>query len=283
MENTATPPYKKATLKPLDKFIVEDGFNIRQDMGDLKALAKQLKEAYDKDPYSIPAVRGHYGAKGTVIVTDGHRKLAAAKIAKLPSLPFLLFSDDELDRTVAMASLNSGKDLNEMEKARLIQRITNILKKRNENVSEKDVREFCINSIGCSQSSYYNYKSLLADNVSVDVQELVAQDKVSSTVIRNMSKEYEDPTDLTKAVLKLVNNTSGKITSGKTTGRKTTKIKPSDAPREFNLLPMSKKIEQFTIELVDSPSDNAKLILSVLNKLKDKTTTLEDILSEVNA
>lgn len=283
MSENATPPYKKAALKALDKFVIEEGFNIREDMGDLKTLAAQLRTAYDKDPYSIPPVRGHQGAKGTVIVTDGHRKLAAAKIAGLPELPYLPFSNDILERTVAMASLNAGKDLNEMEKARLIQRITDILKERNPGISEKEVREFCIDAIGCAQSSYYNYKALLADNVSVDVQDLVAEGAVSSTVVRNLAKENKEPQDLTRAVLTLVKKQEQITTSGKTTGKKTNKVKPSDAPKAFEVLPVGKKVEQVTMQLVDSPSEKAQFLLDVLTKLQDKETSLEDIIAQVNA
>lgn len=283
MNNTPTPPYKKAALKPLDKFVIEENFNIREDMGDLKALAAQLKAAFEKDPYSIPAVRGHQGASGTVIVTDGHRKIAAAKLAGLPELPYLPFSSDILERTVAMASLNAGKDLNEMEKARLIQRITGILKERNPEISEKEVRDFCIESIGCAQSSYYNYKALLADNVSEDVQDLVAQGVVSSTVVRDLAKTNKEPQDLTNAVLALVNKQEKVTTSGKTTGKKTQKVTPSDAPKAFEALSVTKKVEQVTMQLVDSPSEKAQFLLSVLTKLQDKETTLEDIVAQVNA
>jgi ParB-like chromosome segregation protein Spo0J len=280
MNKQPTPPYKKAALKPLDSFVIEDGFNIREDMGDIKTLAVQLKAAYAKDPYSIPAVRGHKGIGGTVVVTDGHRKIAAAKLAGLPELPYLPFSSDILERTVAMATQNAGKDLNEMERARLIERISFILKERNADITEKEVRDFCIASIGCSQSSYYNYRALLADNVSADVQELVAQGQVSSTVVRNLAKTIKEPQDLTNAVQALVAKVT---TSGKTTGKKTAKVTPKSAPKAFELLPVSKKVEQVTMHLVDSPSKTAQFILQVLTKLQDKETSLEDIVAQVNA
>jgi len=38
----------------------------------------------------------------------------------------------------------------------------------------------------------------LNENVSVDVQDLVAEGKVSSTVVRNLSKQVKDPAELTK-------------------------------------------------------------------------------------
>lgn len=280
-ETKKTPPYKKAAQKSLNKFVIEDGFNIRQDMGDLKTLAAQLKSAFEQDPYSIPAVRGHQGASGTVIVTDGHRKIAAAKIAGIPTLPYIPFSSDELDRTVAMASLNSGKELNEMEKARLIQRITSILKDRSPSISEKEICTFCMKSLGCAQSSYYNYKALLNENVSVDVQDLVAQGKVSSTVVRNLSKSVKEPAELTKTIMGLVKDAQKQVESG--AKAKAPKVKPSSAPKEFHLLPVGKKIEQFAVELLDSPSARGQFILKVITQIQDKETPLEDIIAQVNA
>jgi len=154
------------------------------------------------------------------------------------------------------------------------------LKERSPSISEKEICTFCTESIGCSQSSYYNYKALLNENVSVDVQDLVAEGKVSSTVVRNLSKQVKDPAELTKTIFGLVKTAQKAVESGT---KAPAKVKPSSAMKEFQHLPVSKKIEQFAVELLDSPSEKGQFILKVITQLQDKETTLEKIVAQVNA
>ena len=167
-----------------------------------------------------------------------------------------------------------------MEKARLIERITAILKERSPSISEKEICTFCIGAIGCAQSSYYNYKALLNENVSVDVQDLVAEGKVSSTVVRNLSKKVKDPSELTKTIFGLVKDAQKAVESGT---KASAKVKPSTAPKKFQHLRVGKKVEQFAIELLDSPSEKGQFLLKVITQLQDKETTLEAIVAQVNA
>lgn len=59
----------------LTAIIVEDGFNVREDMGDIDALAKSFAAQGQKQPLKGRRVGD------TIVLTAGHRRLAAMKLA----------------------------------------------------------------------------------------------------------------------------------------------------------------------------------------------------------
>jgi hypothetical protein len=270
---------KDIRLIEIDNFVVEEGFNVREDMGDLKALAASLKESYEADPYNIPAIRGHNQRGVGYVLTNGHRTLEAAKIAGIPSLPFLPVSSDPLDREILQATLNNGKEFNEMEKARLIQRIETAFFEKNPDASKEEARKLCMESLQIPQSSYYNYKNLLKPNISPIVQQLVAEGKVSSTVVRETAKEIEDPAALTDAIRKMVKETTKGVEEGASKAKK--KVTPKNVNKPFEKLPLGKKVAQLKITLADSGNANAQLLLGVFTQLEGDAT-LEDIVAQVN-
>ena len=270
---------KDIRLINVDEFIVEEGFNVREDMGDLNALATSLKESYEADPYNIPAIRGHRVRGEGYVLTNGHRTLAAAKIAGIPSLPFLPVSSDPLEREILQATLNNGKAFNEMEKARLIQRIETAFFDKNPDAKKEEARQLCMDSLGIPQSSYYNYKALLADNISPAVQQLVAEGKVSSTVVRNTAKEITDAGALTDAIRKMVKETTKNVEGGK--GGKKPKVTPKNVNKPFEKLSLGEKVAQLKITLADSGNANAQMLLGVFTQLEGDAT-LEDIVAQVN-
>jgi len=60
---------------PLSEIVVEDNFNVREDMGDLTPLAKSLAAMGQK----VPMIGKR--SLGKFIVTAGHRRLGAAQLA----------------------------------------------------------------------------------------------------------------------------------------------------------------------------------------------------------
>lgn len=270
---------KDIKLIAIDQFVVEEGFNVRQDMGDIKAFSESLAASYADDPYNVPAIRGHFQRGVGYVVTNGHRTLEAAKLAGLESLPFLPVSSKPLDREILQATLNNGKPFNEMEKALLIQRIEKAFFEENPDAKKEEARELCMRSLGIPQSSYYNYKALLASNISPIVQQLVAEGKVSSTVVRETAKEIEDPVALTNAIRKMVKETAKNVEENK--GKKGKKVTPKSVEKPFEKLPLNKKVAQLKITLADSENANAQLLLGVFTKLEGNAS-LEDIVAQVN-
>jgi ParB/RepB/Spo0J family partition protein len=115
-------------MVPFEKLLIIDDFNIRVDMGDIPALADNIKENGIKVP-----LRG-YKEKGEDIyrVVDGHRRHAAIKLLVSDSteifyVPFVLepqkYSDEQ--RVIDMFIMNDGKNLTPLEQAEGVRRMQN--------------------------------------------------------------------------------------------------------------------------------------------------------------
>jgi hypothetical protein len=172
MSNTERKPRKESRLIPVSDFVIEEGFNTREDFGDLEQLGRDLKATYERNPFDIPPIRGHANrGLGTFTITDGERRLRAAKLAGIPTLPFLPFSEVWIDRLMAQISLNAGKQFNELEKAKHAERISQEYRDQNPDAQEKEVVAFVTSSMGIAPASLYNYRNIL--KAPKDVQEQV--------------------------------------------------------------------------------------------------------------
>lgn len=87
--------------------------NIRTDLGDLSELATSIKALGVLQPLIVTHERG-----GEYIIVDGHRRLAAARIAGAPALPCLVTTDDgEHSAIIMMLATAMHKSLTPMEQA----------------------------------------------------------------------------------------------------------------------------------------------------------------------
>jgi ParB/RepB/Spo0J family partition protein len=113
-------------LVPYEKLKIIEGFNIREDMGDLLALADNIQENGLRDP-----LRG-YKEKGedVYVVTDGHRRHAAMGlfVPGLSDTYYVAFVrepakyNDE-QRVIDMFIMNDGKPLTPLEQAEGVRRM----------------------------------------------------------------------------------------------------------------------------------------------------------------
>lgn len=110
---------------PVSSIEIEEGFNARQDYGDIESLAESIKQNGVKVP-----LRG-YKKRGSEIyvLTDGHRRykatqLAIKKGAEIKSLPFITEPFQSEDRrTLDLLICNDGKPLTMLEEADVYRRM----------------------------------------------------------------------------------------------------------------------------------------------------------------
>jgi ParB-like chromosome segregation protein Spo0J len=300
MSTKERAPRTEISLKPIDNFVIEEGFNPRElqtekEQAELQEMAKTLRESYDKDPFSIPTVRGHVlkSMPGKIFVTDGHRRVAAAKIAGIPSLPFHAYSSNLLERLVAVSRLNSGKRLNEMANAKLIMQIQAAYLLENPNAKDNAVRKFIIESMGISQASYYNYLKLT--EAPAEVQRLLIEEKVSSTLVRQFMANDNSPEQVLALTLAAIENVTNDVASTETSAPdasqpkkavKATKAKVKQAAKRkelpFQERPFPTKLDLLMESIVDSGSDGAQMFLQVIGALYGEEHTLEEIVDMVN-
>lgn len=107
--------------------VVADGFNVRNDMGDLNALKESILDTGLQVPIKAKKISG----EDKYQVIDGHRRLRAIMLAieegnKIPYVEVINFTGTEEDQVISMLVTGTGqKPLTDVEQAEAIKRLTN--------------------------------------------------------------------------------------------------------------------------------------------------------------
>lgn len=226
--NTAVLETKRTDLMLVDprNLIIEVDFNVRKDMGDIHGLALSIVRLGVEEPLIGHKVRG----EDTFIVTDGHRRESAIKLAlelhakgypqfadisKIKFVPVRNGSSNPLDRLYTMAVTGEKKkNLNDMERATMYQRLIDMIveqKSVKRGLAIKEIAE----SVGVSLASLYNVLKL--NELDKDIQDFVASGQLSGATAVTIVKDIADPEEQKKAVLDAVYNAEEK---SKATGSK---------------------------------------------------------------
>jgi ParB/RepB/Spo0J family partition protein len=112
---------------PLAKVRIREGFNVRQEYGDIESLANSILENSQIVPARVDAM-----ADGTFILTDGHRRFEALKLLESQGHePFLIAfvnanRTTEEQRILQMFLTQDNKPLTPLEVCELIKRLINL-------------------------------------------------------------------------------------------------------------------------------------------------------------
>ena len=112
----------------VSEVVIEEGFNVRYDMGDLQELCDSIVERGIMNPIHA------YTKKGDInryTIVEGHRRIAAVNLAieqgkldgatfRIPMVKSKPMSD--IDRTLSLITFNSGKPLHMLEEATVYER-----------------------------------------------------------------------------------------------------------------------------------------------------------------
>jgi hypothetical protein len=179
----------------LDTEIIE-GFNIRTDYGDLS----ELVELFKKTPDKIPPATG-YKKNGKYVLTDGHRRRAAAIIAAEQLKAEVLEKDKnakefpvvtigvmpeakgykDIDRLTDMFVRNEGgKKLSLLEHAEGVRRYIEEYKFNEHEIATR-----------IRKSVTYVRNCIKLKSAPEDIQQLMADEFVSPTLIVSMFKEHD--------------------------------------------------------------------------------------------
>jgi len=161
---------------------VEEGFNPRQDYGDIKKLAQQIRE----NNGIISPLTGFKENDGKYILSEGHRRLKASKILMRENpeilIPFIVDKSGKNPEQRIINSLicNEGLKLNPLEEAEVIHRLVNF------GLSDKDIAR------KTGQTGVYisNLKLLYA--APQKIKNLILKNQVSSTLAMEVLREHKD-------------------------------------------------------------------------------------------
>jgi ParB family chromosome partitioning protein len=181
MENQKT---KKKDLLLVDpkNMVVSEGFNVRNDMGDLNALKESILDTGLQVPIKAKKISG----EDKYQVIDGHRRLQAILLAieegnVIPYVEVINFTGTEEDQVISMLVTGTGqKPLTDVEQAEAIKRLTNF-GFRVEDLAKK-----------MGKSIPHAYYLLKISNLPQRVKNLIAEGYVSGLLAVQIFEDEED-------------------------------------------------------------------------------------------
>jgi ParB family chromosome partitioning protein len=178
---------------PLNKIIVREGFNVRQNFGDIEGLALSIIENGQAVPGRVDVL-----ADGTFLLVDGHRRfLALQQLADMGDEPFFKATvnpkkTSEEQRIIQLFTTQDNKPLEPVEVAELIKRLANIGYNQSE-IAKK---------IGKSHT--YVQNMLAFANESKVVKDAVKDGAISLSTVTKLQKDIPVASERTEAVKKAV-------------------------------------------------------------------------------
>jgi ParB family transcriptional regulator, chromosome partitioning protein len=170
--------------------IVKDGFNIRQDMGDIEALSQSIVESGLQVPLKAKKVTG----EDKYELVDGHRRLRAVMLAienghDIKFVEVMPFKGSEEDQVFSMIITGTGqKPLNEIEQSEAVKRLTNF------GYTVEDIAR----KIGKSLPHVYNLLSLA--NAPKKIRDFVMSGLISGGTVVQIVREVKDEKEQLKVV-----------------------------------------------------------------------------------
>lgn len=200
---------------PLSKIVIREGFNVREDMGEIEELSKSILENSQIQPGRVDVLED-----GTFSLVDGHRRFAALKLLEKDGHePYFVAivngsRTTEEQRILQMFITSDNKPLTAPEVAELILRLVNL---GHDQVS-------VANKIGKTPS--YVSQMLSFTNETPEIKKLVKDGKIKATTVFNVKRTIKNQDERTKAIKDAVEkNTTGKaVTVDVVTGNTDKKI-----------------------------------------------------------
>lgn len=217
MENTANEilDEKRTDVLQLDPRVIQviDGFNVREDYGDLEGLAQSMLLNGTRNN-----LRG-YKKDGQYYLVSGHRRLRAALMLVEQGnpirVPFMSEKQKSLEEyLIDTHTTNDGKTLTPLENAVLVKRLVSC---------EMTVAEIA-KRFGCSETYIYNL-SLLAETPT-KLKHRISNNEISATLVMNMLRNNKtlDIDTLSDTVIKVLDNSQGKKVTKKVLDKATQSI-----------------------------------------------------------
>lgn len=211
--STKTGEIKKIDL---NKIVVREGFNVRQDLGNLDELAQSILENGQSVPGRVDILED-----GTFSLVDGHRRFQALLILEGQGHEpkFLAIVNGtrttEEQRILQMFTTQDNKPLESHEVAELVLRLINI------GHDQKSVAQ----KIGKTVAYVSNMLSFATE--APMIKDLVKKGKVSMSTVTKVKKIEKNETKRAEMIQNAVNNSDGRkpVTAEAITGITDKKIK----------------------------------------------------------
>jgi len=245
----------------ISAILIEDGFNVRKDMGDLDALAKSIAAVGQTVPVIATKVRGEDAFK----LTSGHRRLAAIKLANekyganITHVNVMGASGDEKSRVLTM--LLDGEGAKKLTAAELAAGFARL--KEEFNMKPQEIGE----SVGMSQAQVYNI--IAVSKAPEAIQKMVGAGEISVALVNEIQRTTKDAKEQVSLAKDAVANANVDAPEGKKKKATSSNAKTSKVSADVAKL-------EAALALVDPTLAKAATLKAIVAKLKSKASA-EDI------
>lgn len=242
--------------------IVEDGFNIRAEYGNIRELADNIKVNGVKQP-----LRGH-AKDGKYILTDGHRRLKACMLLvgdkEEIRVPFIVEPKNysEQQRIVDMVLCNDGKKLTPLEEAEAVNRLISM------GLKPKEVAPKIMRSVGYVK----NLQQL--STAPAKIKNMIQKNLVSGTLAMKVLKEAKNPEEAITLLEKTLEAANSNLLFG---GKKATEKSVKKAHNKVNSFAELRKFFRLADKEKFKLNDSKEEMISVLKKLVDGKLKMNEI------
>jgi ParB family chromosome partitioning protein len=173
----------------IDAIVVQEGFNVRQDMGDLDSLAQSIAAIGQQVPIIATKVRG----EEKFLLTAGHRRLAAIKLANekyganITQVNVMGASGDEKSRVLTM--LLDGEGAKKLTAAELAEGFARL---KEMGMKPQEIGK----SVGISQAQVYNI--LAVGKAPEAIQKMVEEGDISVALVNEIQRDTKDSDEQVK-------------------------------------------------------------------------------------
>lgn len=240
---------------------VEEGFNSRIDYGDLDELAESIIANGQLDPCIVFKKRG----EETYVLTEGHRRFAAIKIANGKGhnilVKAILGSNNIEDRLLAQVITGTGKKpLNPVEEADVYKRLVNY------GYEAKDIQEKTRKSLG------HIYNMLRLADAPMKVKKAITSGEISATTVMGIIRTEGNAEQVIAVVEQAIDHAKG---GGNDTGTTKAKATIKNVQQVTKTLTPLQKLGA-AHDLLGS-GEKADFLEAIINLLNDKNSTAEQV------
>jgi len=251
----------------LAAIIVEKGFNVRTDLGDIDALAQSIAKLGQQTPIIATKVRG----EDKFLLTAGHRRLAAIAIANkkyganITHVNVMSAKGDEKGRVLTMLlDGEASKKLSASEMA------TGFARLKAMGMKPLEIGA----NVGLSQAQVYNIINVT--KAPQTIQDMVEKGLISVALVNEIQRTTKDPEEQVKLAEEAVANAN--VDAGDEDGEpKKKKATSANANTKKLSADVAKLEAAIELAIEDNPaSGKAAVLKAIVNKLKSKASA-EDI------
>lgn len=248
---------------------IEEGFNIREDLGDIEGLLKSILEIGQVDPVVGYKKRG----EDKFVLTEGHRRHAAFMLGierghDMPKIKLVIGSSNPEDRILAMIATGIGKKrLTVIEEAEAYKRLINLEYKAAE-IARK---------VGKTPAHISNLLKLA--DVPKAVKEQINKGNIKATTVLAILKETKDDhkalsSRVNKAVAIMVEAQEKQAQLG---GK--TKAKAKVTTKEVGILSPMQKFAELVNQLEEVDTKMANKVKELYVMLRDKDVEIDTLVA----